>query len=268
MNAEHTPSPSEYKRGCRCDGCRAALGRYQKSLRFDHARGIYRTVDATQVRVHIQRLVALNWTHTQIGLVADVPESTVTSILSRQKRVGVATARAIFEVRLRRCPVTSDGWTDATGSRRRLQALAVIGHSPNALAPLLGLDAGWVYRIADGTATRVSGQTALRLTALYRQLLQRPAPTGHGPVRARKRAAALGWHGPLAWGSDIDDPRCEPEIDDTEPRGIRERVDETEVARLADDGLSDEEIAAELGCHPRTISRARARLRAAEEVAA
>ncbi|MYR30534.1 MULTISPECIES: helix-turn-helix domain-containing protein [unclassified Streptomyces] len=267
MNAEHTPSPSEYKRGCRCKGCRAALGRYQKSLKFDHARGIYRTVDATQVRVHLQRLVALNWTHTQIGLVAGVPESTVTSILHRQKRVGVTTARAIFDVRLRRCPVTPDGWTDATGSRRRLQALAVIGHSPNALAPLLGLDAGWVYRIADGRAARVSGQTALRLTALYRQLLQRPAPTGHGPVRSRNRAARLGWHGPLAW-ADIDDPACEPETDDTEPRGTRERVDETEVARLVADGWRDEEIAAELGCHPRTIRRARARLRAAEEVAA
>ncbi|MGW3490608.1 helix-turn-helix domain-containing protein [Streptomyces sp. NPDC001054] len=267
MNAEHTPSPSAYKRGCRCDGCRAELGRYRKRLRFDHERGIYRTVDAAQVRVHLQRLVALGWTHAQISLAAGIPESTVTSILIRQKRVLVATARAIFDVRLRRSPVTPDGWTDATGSRRRLQALAVIGHSPHAVALLLELNISWTYQVASGRASRISSQTALRLTALYRRLLLEPAPTGYRSARVRRHAASLGWHGPLAW-ADIDDPRCEPEIDDAEPRGIRERADETEVARLLADGLSDEEIAAELGCHPRTITRARDRLRAAEEVAA
>lgn len=265
MNA-HTPSVYAYNQGCRCDGCRLAGRRYRKGLRLDHERGIYRTTDAAQVRVHLQRLLALGWTQEQIGLAAGISQASVSSILTRQSKVGMASARAIFDIHLRRCPVTPDGWTDATGSRRRLQALAVIGYSPYALAPTLNLAVGWLYEIIAGKPAHISGRDALRIAALYRRLLRLPAPVGHGPDRTRRRAARLGWHGPTAW-DQIDDPMCEPEDDPAAP-GIPSQVDDERIRQLTTEGLSAQQIAERLGCTPRTVQRARARLRAAEEVAA
>ncbi|MHC3427229.1 helix-turn-helix domain-containing protein [Streptomyces sp. DT18] len=268
MNTEHTPSAACYRHGCRRDECRGAYRRYRKALELDRLRGHHHTVGAAQVRVHIQRLQALGWTNKQIGQAAGISRSAVSAILRKRTEVTTATARSIFEIRLRRAPTTAGDWTDPTGSQRRLRALAALGYNLIDLAPQLNLNASWLYKVARGSAQHIAGADALRIAALYRRLVRTPPPVGASAERIRTRAARLGWHGPTAWGSDIDDPRCEPEVDDTEPRGIRERVDETEVARLLADGLSDDEIAAELGCHPRTISRARDRLRVAEEVAA
>jgi DNA invertase Pin-like site-specific DNA recombinase len=81
-------------------------------------------------------------------------------------------------------------------------------------------------------------------------------------IRARNYAHKNGWHGPLAW-DDIDDPNCKPESERNRRKpGARKKsaVDPARVAELTDLGHSAAEIAFQLGCHVRTVTRARGRV--------
>jgi DNA-binding NarL/FixJ family response regulator len=84
--------------------------------------------------------------------------------------------------------------------------------------------------------------------------------------RARNDARRKGWHGPLAWDDDIDDPTAKPDIDQhPDKRGKPAQIDELRVARLVREGLTNAQIAQRIGCHVRTVTRARGRV---EQVAA
>ncbi|EDY43938.1 helix-turn-helix transcriptional regulator [Streptomyces sp. SPB074] len=215
---------------------------------------------AADIEAHIRRLQALRWTQEQIARAAGMPRPTVSNILNRRVSVSSARADAIRGIRIRRAPVTTEGWTDPTGSQRRLRALAVLGHTPVVLAGLLDLHVSWLYRVASGEARHISGADALRIAALYQRLVQSPERTGDGADRVRTRAARLGWYGPSAWATvDIDDPACEP---DGHPftLGPRLRPGDEQITQLAAEGFSTRQIARSLGRSPTAIAKARARL--------
>ncbi|AYF30629.1 hypothetical protein CSH63_24930 [Micromonospora tulbaghiae] len=128
-------------------------------------------------------------------------------------------------------------YIDGTGTRRRLQALAVIGWRWEDIANLRGVTWQNIHLIAV-SGRDVHRDTAAQIAAIYRDLSTRP-----GPSRiAAARAAAKGWHGPLAW-HDIDDPTCEPDTTDPDVSVVDEwAVSEAIAGRLAADRLGEVDL--------------------------
>lgn len=56
-----------YVAGCRNRCCRDAINHYEKRRKYDAGTGRARMIDATGTRRRIEALVALGWTHGQIG---------------------------------------------------------------------------------------------------------------------------------------------------------------------------------------------------------
>jgi hypothetical protein len=109
-----------------------------------------------------------------------------------------------------------DAYVHATGSRRRLQALAVNGYSTRYLAARLGhKHAATVQDIASGKTPTVRYRTMDAIRDLYEELWDRPG----GNARSASIARAKGWLPPLAWVDDLID-RPEHEAEDVRRSGI------------------------------------------------
>ena len=253
----HAPSRPCYQAGCRADGCVLEAYRYRKQLTLEHSRGQRRRRDAHQTRTHIQRLIFAGWTQTQIGTASGLSTTSICNLhAGTQATVANWRAAAILAVEIG--PPPADGkHVDATGSMRRLRALCVIGHPLARLAPQLGTTRDRLKVIANAHTELVRTQEAAAIARLYRRLATIPGTSKQVQTLARGK----GWHGPLAW-DDIDDPACQPEFDPhADKRGRLAKVDDARVLHLTDKGLSTEQIAWELGCHERTVIRARNRAR-------
>lgn len=99
---------------------------------------------------------------------------------------------------------------DATGTRRRLQALAVMGWGWAELGRRLGQEGtniGYTARIRNN----VYPETAAKIKAIYDELSMLPAPVTRANSVVRTRARAKGWLPPLAWDDEtMDDPYTLP----------------------------------------------------------
>ena len=256
MTTAHTPSRNCYLRGCRDAACVRVSTRYSKQLRIEHQRGHYRMTDATQTRHHIERLTAAGWTQRQIAHASGVEAASIHQIyVGAQARTANWRAARILAISIAP-PPHDNRRVDITGSRRRLQALRVMGHRRYDLAAQLNITPDRVKHITSGHTRWVTPDEAATIARLYRRLAMVPGPSQQTATLARKQ----GWHGPLAW-EDIDNPDCKPETDGR-PEFQRRRktsVDPGRVARLTLLGRTNEQIAAELGCHERTVSRVRRR---------
>jgi len=107
------------------------------------------------------------------------------------------------------------GITDATGTRRRLQALNAAGWPTAVLAARLPKGRSTIHTIHRQTHLQAS--TATAIAALYDELKnQRPERHGVHPTSAHKsrlRAQRNNWPGPAYWADRmdvIDDPHFEP----------------------------------------------------------
>jgi hypothetical protein len=97
---------------------------------------------------------------------------------------------------------------DATGTRRRLQALVAIGWHRAELARRLHLGPSQFKALLR--RRRVAAGTAAAVEALYDRIWDQ-WPGGACAERARRYAAALGWPVPMAWDEeDLDDPAAGP----------------------------------------------------------
>jgi transcriptional regulator with XRE-family HTH domain/transposase-like protein len=192
-----------------------------------------------------------------------------------------------------RCPSAREDWrlynkrrregrapervVDATGTRRRLQALATQGWSQLRLATELGCaNSQSVGRILRGDASRVNSRTRDAIAALYDRLAMTPGPSD----RARDYARHAGWVPPLDWDdSHLDDPAATPiaatdNQDTPDPVAVQRACDgdkvtltpaerDQVVAQLGDAGRSANAIADQLGLSHRHVQRIRTRLSAA-----
>ncbi|MDH6226240.1 hypothetical protein [Streptomyces sp. MJP52] len=258
MSTEHAPSNGCYQAGCRLEACVEARRRYQLRLRYDHSQGIHRLVDATQARAHAERLVARDWTHRQIADAAGIARSTVTKILSGAAQTNRRAAAAILSVELTQEPPFARRRIDATGTRRRLQALMVLGYSAEALAPHVGVWDRTLHALAHEEMDRVDRRTAAAVATVYRAFVIQPPPTGGKTQAVRRRARSRGWYGPAAWDR-IDDPWCQPEEEPVRMLAGAQPadIDLDRVRALAARGMSDAEIGQELRVSGRTILRRR-----------
>ncbi|MGW2384345.1 hypothetical protein [Streptomyces sp. NPDC001658] len=138
---------------------------------------------------------------------------------------------------------------DATGTRRRAQALAVLGWSGGRLAPQVGMFKDNFNTCLRGE--RVSARFARKVAGLYDLLwTQRPEDHGVPPgvaSRVRSRAASAGFYGPLAWDDDtIDDPKAVPMTDASAPAA-------TEGGNLADRWLLGESVVLDAAARKQVI---------------
>lgn len=263
---------------CQRPECRARNAEYSRRRYRQIGYGTWQPlVDAEPVRQHIAALRDAGHSLPAIQKKARISAATLARLLydgvnPRANRIRTDVAARILTLPVTPAPVTPNTTIDATGTRRRIQALVAMGWTYTALAPHLGFHP---RRLTDlARAERVLASTAARIADRYR-VVQTWNPAGHGvpaasQTMARNIAAREGWHGPLAW-DDIDDPDCQPETEHRPSRAQASRpkvyADPARVARLTAAGKSAAQIAQEIGCHVRTVTRARGRVQA-EAVAA
>jgi hypothetical protein len=104
-------------------------------------------------------------------------------------------------------------YRDATGTRRRLQALRAIGHSAKVIADKAGSAEARIQLISSGEQPTVRQALEVKIRKVYAELHQTPAPAGRSATRAKNHALANDWAPPGAWDDDtIDDPQAKPEF--------------------------------------------------------
>jgi len=196
------------KHGCRCDPCRAAAAKASKAWRRDNYLGVVKLVDAQPLKDHVAMLMAAGMSFRAISLTAGYSSRNALADSMTRSRVRPATLARILAVNPKR-DNRRDGYTDATGSARRLQALAVNGWPSRNLAKQLGhKDPATIQNIASGKTPTIRLRTKDGIRDLYEQLWDQAGPS----KRTADIAKGKGWLPALAWDDDlIDRPDHQPE---------------------------------------------------------
>jgi DNA-directed RNA polymerase specialized sigma24 family protein len=254
----HAPSRACYLRGCQQPACRDKHLRYCKQYQFSRARTGRHTTDAAPYIIKVQAFVAAGWTHRAISETTGVGITTIRDLAAGEAhRIYISNARRLD----RHQPTTNapTWWVDATGTMRRIQALTVIGWPQESIAAALGLGYSTIRRIANDGRRHTPRATAEAVAALYADWSRRPGPSRSAAGRARAR----GWHGPLAWDSNIDDPNAIPDTEGvgTEAAGRRDNDRPAEIRHLAGFGLSADTIAKQVGLNVKDVKTRLGKLR-------
>jgi DNA-binding CsgD family transcriptional regulator len=242
--------------GCRCAKCTHAQHRGGKVRRLQHLRGEGPLHPGAPVAEHIKVLHDSGMSYALIARRADVSDATVTYLVrgitknpKRDKALRILAVQPAEFDKVARRP--------AFRSIRRVRALYFIGHNPTVIAAKASLDPATISAIANDRYETVEGFTEDGIRKAYAQLITVIGTSS----KAKKRAADLGWHGPLDW-DDIDDPAAKPEAG-RKPRartGSKVYADPARVAELTAAGRTAQQIADQLGCHKRTVVRIRSRV--------
>lgn len=267
--------------GCRCAACTEAN-------RADHQRrerlrlyGQWQPfVDAAPVREHLETLrhAGIGWR--RAAALAGVSTATISRILygraGRPPTRGVRreTAAAILTVRPGIGALAPSALVDATGTRRRLQALVATGWTQAQIAARLGMLGGNFGQLLRRQQVTVA--TARAVSGLYDELWNQPPPeSAHrekiAASRARNYAAARDWPPPLGWDDDssdghgIDDPDATPAPGwkRSERRTQRSAQVVPDALWLMAQGFTREQAAQRLGLSRAGLEKAFARQRQA-----
>lgn len=279
---------------CRCEPCteaNAAAERRRSTGRvYGSAPG--GLVDAEPVRRHVKALREQGFSLVRIAVLSGVGQGTINALIYgvpvRQQPPTITvrsdTARRLLAVQFDPHKVAAGRRIGATGTQRRLQALATLGWSTQQQALRSELTARTLRRILSSDSITAASARAVR--ELYEHLQATPAPrrTPQERAAAQKtaaRARAAGWLPPEAWDDDLDDDDDEkksepgpPDQDDVDQVAVEramsgQRVQLTPaerraaVAQLTRRGISARRIAELLHTTSRTIVRMRGANRAA-----
>lgn len=253
-------------KGCHCTDCRNANNAAARATKLRAAQrrwnGTPTWADAEPVRQHIRTLMAQGpgWEH--IADTSGVSRSTVRALLyptggrTPTQRMRPDNAQRLLDLRLHQLlkPGTQ---IDATGTRRRVQALAAIGWTISEQGRRIGQAPTNMWQLTR--AERVTVRIAERVTALYDELSMTP-PDGWLADLTRTRAAKKGWAPPLAWDDDtIDDPTAVPDLGAKTRREDALAEDSDELIRQ---GYTVEQAAERLGVNRKYLDNVRKRARA------
>lgn len=196
-------TPSGYKHHkCRCPECVDAARSYDRTRARKIAYGQWSPWgDADQVRAHIDRLRSQGWSCMAIARAARVHDYIVRYLMGNPERgVRADTAERILSV--------GAGWpagyVPADGCRRRLQALAVLGHGLTEVSRESGLSISALAKLRAGQRRWTQAHTPGLVVRAYDALSMRPAETPRAALVA-KSARSQGWLPPLAWDDDLLD---------------------------------------------------------------
>lgn len=245
---------------CGCARCREAANSYARNRTRKQAYGTWQPlIDAEETRAHVRRIMAAGIGWQRIADHAGVSRGVVQRLLYNfanhpaSKRIRPDHAAALLAVNPSPTLLPEGSLIDATGSRRRLQALVVAGWSQRSLAPRLGMTERHISHLMRRRYMQL--RTADSITALYSELRDAD-PLEHGVTPLGYRRAVLkgnanGWLPAAAWDTDIDDPDTTPY--DQETPGAREAKTALAAARaediefLAKRGVCEDDIAARVG---------------------
>ncbi|MFC8704149.1 hypothetical protein ACFUIV_18435 [Streptomyces anulatus] len=214
------PAHGTYARGngspgrrepCPCKPCRQAKLKTRKRLDVARQRGHAARVDATTARSHLTLLrTTMSWSKIAEATGCD-PRGMQLLLRGARTEINRTTHNKILAVQP--APTPSPGvYIDATGIRRRLQALGAIGYSCIYLANRISTSDARLYLIASGKQPTVRYVLARRIIAIYEELSDTPAPKGRSRTRAIRNAKAKNWASPATWDDDtIDNPQARPE---------------------------------------------------------
>ena len=290
----HGTRAAYVKDRCRCADCTAANTAASRTVTRARIYGRWHPyVDAGPVREHIEALRAAGIGVEGIAHLAGLSVSHIRELAQHDRgdtpgtqRVRPITATRVLGISIDDASRAPCSRVDATGTRRRLQALIAIGWPAELLAAQLSRRPNSLCRSMTGES--VTASTAHDVATLYERLWNSPPPRMTSEQRAaadaaQAHAAARGWLPPLAW-DDIDtDPTPPPAIADASQRNDMDEiaveralagdhityddlttVEQHEVVRrLTARGSSIRDIAAQLGTTKRTVSRRRASFGAA-----
>lgn len=274
---------------CRCADCQRAHDREWWNNRYRMlAYGRWQPfVDAGPARDHVKLLGRYGIGWKRVAALAGLSQTCVHSLIygawprPPSRRIRPETEAAILAVQPVPDNLADAAPVDATGSRRRLQALVACGWPQRWLATRLGWDWHFFQNVLY-RKDRVTTATARAVTALYDALWDeappQDTPTERKSVRrARQLAGTRRWPLPQGWDDQaIDDPAATAE----DCRRRHERLRRTELAEdaaelirspLAADGGGHhgqgyklEHAAARLGVTPAALDQALHRTAAAE----
>jgi len=290
----HGQRAAYVKDRCRCTACTAANAAASHTAARRHALGYPSPlVDAGEVRAHLGQLRRAHIGYQQMARLSGTSATHIREIAGAVARSGsrppIRRIRTDLAARLLAVEPTPANRAahchlDATGARRRLQALVAVGWPPDTLARPLGRTPADLRRTLT-CATTITECTARRIRDLYDRLWDTQPPRATPAQRqaaeaARAHALEHRWAAPLAW-DDIDtDPRphCDPDIRSGQANvehldeiaveravagdGVRlgdlTCAEQAEVVhRLTERGTSIRDIADQLATATRTVSRRR-----------
>lgn len=235
--------------GCRCTPCRKASSAYTANRTRQIAYGRWEPfVDAAPVRAHVETLRAAGIGWKRVAALAGVTPSVVEKLVygsPRQrtgpsKRVRPETAAKLLAVTADLASLGGAAKVDATGTRRRLQALVALGWSGSKLAYRLGMEPTNFSSLLQRDL--VHADTARAVRDLYDRLWNITPPQAEwrdkiAANRARGYAAERGWAPPMAWDDDtIDDPAAAPEGASVEAPGNRGLPGRDDLQMLVETG--------------------------------
>lgn len=202
--------------GCRCYTCGFARSIYDERRAKAITAGTWQPfVDAEPVREHVRALMAAGIGRRRIAALAGCTDNRITELVkgkcgrTPQARIRPALADKLLSI----CADAHapGAVVDATGTHRRIQALARLGWTLTGQAARVGMSTGNYAAVLD--RAQVLRATADKVRALYGEVSRLPTPTGYGPTRIRNLAKAQGWFPPVAWDDDtIDDPAAAPAL--------------------------------------------------------
>ncbi len=239
---------------CRCIPCSAANTTAQRARARAIAYGQWQPyIDAQPARAHLHKLIGAGIGLKQVAALTEIPYGTLSRLTHGDTTTGPRPTRRIRPHTAQRILATGTNpnnragraRVDATGTRRRIQALAANGWTPTQLAKHLhpdGRDRGCIRRLL--TQTTVTAATAAAISVIYEQLWDKPPPTRtateqRAVTKTREDAAKRGWPPPMAW--DNIDTDTQPPValaqQATTARGgraYRAAVDEVAITRATD----------------------------------
>lgn len=197
-----------YRDPCKCDPCKAEHRRVRKHRRVNRQLGHPSLVDATPAHEYLNRL-RQRMTWEQIFTALGHENRDLHRIAGgRQTRIRRATLAQILAIQP--APPAPGKYVDATGTRRRIQALRALGYSARAIAEAAGTEEEHARLISSGAKPVVRHWFAQKINTVFAELHRAPAPAGRSATLARNYAKAQGWAPPAAW-DDIDAPDAAPE---------------------------------------------------------
>lgn len=233
-----TPGLAGYKIDrCRCHTCTTASNEHRARRDKLIAYGRWQPyVNAEPVRAHIRNVLRpAGFGARRIATLAGLSPSTVNKLIwgygdrPPVRRIRPEAAAAILALQPEPAALADGAQVDATGTRRRTQAMAVLGWSIAEQARRLGRTGANHAKVL--TSRYVTAALARSVEALCRDLSGQIPPDTWVSRRTRRWARSQGWVAVVAW-NDIDDPAEVPHLDadeDLDP----EAVDEVAVARVA-----------------------------------
>ena len=159
---------------------------------------------------HVRRLHAEGGTWTGIAAAAGLGRTTVRDLATGRRPATPYTTTAVLAVTTAAPPRTP---VDAGGTRLRLRALHVMGHSSARIARAVGASDKTIRMLVRGDATTISLRLRDAIVAVYDAWWDKRAPERTPAERgaataARKRAIAGDWCAAAALDEDLLDTPC------------------------------------------------------------